>query len=150
MRRLTLAVATSATVLLVSAADGGATSAHGAALKPPVIHETFTPLPCGGTPTNRTTVQQEGCAEQQILRTDITINSLNKAIFAKLPGDATRRRFIAAHRAWLRYRHAYCLSLSDVFQGGSQAPVLDAQCAGRLNGQHIKDLRQFAGDVGAR
>ena len=149
MRRFLLAVATSATVLLVTAAGTGATSAHGAALKPPVIRESFTPLPCGGTPTNRTTVQQEGCAEQQILRTDKTINSLNNAIFAKLRDEPARRRFIAAHNAWLAYRRAYCLSLSDVFQGGSQAPVLDAQCAGRLNGQHIKDLRQFAGDLGA-
>ena len=115
-----------------------------------MIRESFTPLPCGGTPTNRTTVQQEGCAEQQILKTDKTINSLNKAIFANLHTAPARRRFIAAHKTWLAYRGAYCLSLSDVFQGGSQAPVLDAQCAGRLNGQHIKDLRQFAGDFGAR
>jgi Lysozyme inhibitor LprI len=62
---------------------------------------------------------------------------------------AGRPLVIAAHKAWLAYRRAYCLSLSDVFQGGSQAPVLDAQCAGGLNGQHIKDLRQFASDVGA-
>ena len=93
-----------------------------------MIRESFTPLPCGGTPTNRTTVQQEGCAEQQILRTDKTINSLNKAIFAKLRDDPARRRFIAAQQAWLAYRRAYCLSLSDVFQGGSQAPC-STNCA---------------------
>jgi uncharacterized protein YecT (DUF1311 family) len=150
MRRFSLAVAISATVLLVTAAEGGAINAHGTALQPPLIHESFTPLPCGGTPTNRTTVQQEGCAEQQILRTDKTINSLNKVIFARLRDNPARRRFIAAHKVWLAYRRAYCLSLSDVFEGGSQAPVLDAQCTGRLNGQHIKDLGQFASDVGAR
>lgn len=144
-----MAVAISATALFVAAADGGATRAHVAALNPPVVRESFTPLPCGGTPPNRTTVQQEGCAEQQILKTDKAINSLNKAISAKLRDDPARRRFIAGDKAWFAYRGAYCLSVSDVFEGGSQAPVLDAECASRINSQHIKALREFAGDVGA-
>ena len=150
MHRFSLAAAASAMVLLMTAAEGGATRVPAGALKPPVIRESFTPLPCSGTPSNRTTVQQEGCAEQRIVKTDMTIDTLNKAIFAKLGDDLARRRFNAGHRAWLAYRSKYCLSLSDVFEGGSQAPVLDAQCAGRINSQHIKDLRGFAGDVGAR
>jgi hypothetical protein len=35
-------------LLLLAAGTAGATPAHGAKLSPPVIHESFTPLPCAG------------------------------------------------------------------------------------------------------
>ena len=46
-----------------------------AALAVPPIHEPFTPLPCTGKPAQRTTTQQEGCAEQQILKSDKRIDA---------------------------------------------------------------------------
>jgi len=125
------------------AADPGA-----ATLQAPVIREPFTPLPCTGKPSNRNTLQQEGCAEQQILRTDARINTLASSVFGRLPDRAAKIRFIAAQRAWLDYRRADCLSLSDVFEGGSEAPVLDAQCTADRNEQRIKDLRTFLTDLG--
>lgn len=39
-----------------------------------MIHEPFTPLPCVGAPGHRTTLQLEGCAEKQILRSDTQSN----------------------------------------------------------------------------
>ena len=116
-------------------------------LSPPVIHERFTPLPCSGKPANRTTLQMEGCAEHQILRTDATINALAKSIFFLLHNDLAKRRFIAAQRAWLAFRHADCLSVSDLFQGGTEAPVLDAECTVERNADRIKDLRTFRSDL---
>lgn len=136
------------TVALVAGSPaGGATQAHTAKLSPPLIRESFTPLPCTGKPNSRTTVQQEGCAEHQILATDSRINALAKSIFSRLRDALAQRRFIAAARAWLNYRHADCLSLSDVDEGGSQAPVTDAQCTASRNGQRIKDLRKFLGEL---
>jgi uncharacterized protein YecT (DUF1311 family) len=144
--RLLALTAVAAATLIAGSASG--LVSHPAKLSPPVIRESFTPLPCGGKPGSRTTVQQEGCAERQILTTDARINALERSIFTRLRDDAARRRLVAAARAWLAYRRADCLSVSDVFEGGSQAPVTFARCAATRNVQRIKDLRTFLTDLG--
>jgi uncharacterized protein YecT (DUF1311 family) len=148
---LLLALASATVLLTTSAATGAAGSAgraRQAKLAAPVIHESFTPLPCTGTPGHRTTLETEGCAEQQILRSDKRIDALNQTIFGKLFDGAARRRFIAGHNAWLAYRHAYCLSVSDVFEGGTEAGVVDADCTAAVNSQHVKDLKAFLAAFG--
>jgi alpha-tubulin suppressor-like RCC1 family protein/uncharacterized protein YecT (DUF1311 family) len=120
-----------------------------AALPIAPIHEPFTPLPCAGKPAQRTTTEQEGCAEQQILKSDKRIDALDRRILGDLGSTAAKHRFIAAHKAWLAYRRAYCASRSDVAPGGTDAPVVAATCAVALNAQHIKDLRVFADELSA-
>ena len=137
-----------ATALLVSSGSAAATPGHAAKLSPPTIHESFTPLPCTGAPAQRTTLQMEGCAEQHILASDKQIDSLNRSIFGKLFYAAARRRFIAGHNAWLAYRHAYCLSASDVYEGGTEAGVVFADCVASVNSQHVKNLKGFLADFG--
>ena len=78
-------------------------------------------MPCSGSPGKRSTLQEEGCAEQQILHSDKQIDALNQKIFNALHTNSARRDLIAGHRAWLAYRKSYCLSVSDVFQGGTLA-----------------------------
>ncbi len=68
-------------------------------LKPPVIHEKFTPLPCPKTP--KTTVDLEGCAEKAILTTDRAINAKVKTIFGLLRARAARQSFVTSELAWL-------------------------------------------------
>jgi uncharacterized protein YecT (DUF1311 family) len=140
-------LAACATVALTSAAQALASSGHAAKLAPPVIHESFTPMPCSGSPGKRTTLQQEGCAEQQILRSDKRINALNQKIFDALHAGSARRDLIAGHQAWLAYRKSYCLSVSDVFQGGTLAGVVDADCTATVNGQHAANLKVFLKDL---
>lgn len=139
--RMAVAVAGLALVVAVLPAD-----ARAGKLSPPVIHEVFTPLPCSGKTGARDTLQEEGCAEQRILRSDASINVLAKSIFSLLMNDAARARFIAAQRAWLSFRHADCLSRSDLFQGGTLAAVIDAECTAERNLQRIKELRVMQSD----
>ena len=68
----TLAACAAAAILAVPAPASAA-----GALSPPVIKESFTPLSCSGAPKRRSTLQQEGCAERQILKTDTAIDGLN-------------------------------------------------------------------------
>jgi uncharacterized protein YecT (DUF1311 family) len=135
----------------VPASRGLATtdSAQRAKLSAPVIHESFTPLPCTGSPQHRSALQVEGCAEQQTLGTDKRIDALNRTIFNQLADNAARRRFTAGHKAWLSYRDAFCLSRSDLFEGGTEAAVLDATCVASINKQHVVDLKMFASDLTA-
>jgi uncharacterized protein YecT (DUF1311 family) len=144
-----LVTATCATVVLVAVVPAGALSAGTVKLSPPVIHESFTVLPCAGVPKDRSTLEEEGCAEQQILRTDSRIDTLNNTIFANLADDSARRQFIVGHQAWLAYRHAYCLSISDIFEGGTEAGLVDADCVAGINGEHIRDLKEFVRNVGS-
>ncbi len=77
-------------------------------------------------------------------------DSLNRSIFGRLFDAAARRRLIAAHSAWLAYRNAYCcLSESDVFEGGTEAGVVFADCEAGVNSQHVKDLQRFLADFGS-
>jgi uncharacterized protein YecT (DUF1311 family) len=129
-----------ATVGLVTAVLAVAAAVAGAAtLKAPVIKEVFTPLKCVH---DGTTLGMEGCAEQQILKSDKTIDSLNAKIFAKL-STSGKKDFVNGHNAWFKYRTAYCLSESDIYQGGTEAGVVDAQCAANVNTAHVKDLQGF-------
>jgi uncharacterized protein YecT (DUF1311 family) len=123
-----------AVVLAISTATAGASS-----LKPPVVKEVFTTLKCIH---DGTTLGTEGCSEQQILKSDKTIDSLNEKIFAKL-STSGKKDFITGHNAWLKYRAAYCLSESDVYQGGTAAGIIDAQCTANINGVHVKELQDF-------
>jgi uncharacterized protein YecT (DUF1311 family) len=136
-----------AAVAVALALPAGAAAA--AALTIPPIHEPFTPLPCTGKPALRTTTEQEGCAEQQILKSDKRIDVLDRVILGDLGSAAAKRRFIAAHKAWLAYRRAYCSSRSDVAPGGTEAPVVAATCAVAVNVQRIKDLHAFADELSA-
>ena len=145
---LLAAVATaSAAVALATAVSTEAAGAHATRLAPPVIRESFTPLGCSGAPGHRSTLQLEGCAEQQILRSDKQIDALNKNIFGRLRSNSARRDLVTAHTAWLSYRKAYCLSVSDVFQGGTAAGVVAADCTARVDGQHVSNLKTFLKDL---
>jgi uncharacterized protein YecT (DUF1311 family) len=128
-------------------AGGAGPAASAVNLVPVKIHEKFTPLPCSGAPAHRTTLQMEGCAEKQILKTDTQVNVLEAEIFQLFTDNRARSDLNAAQRAWLGYRKADCFSLSDEFEGGTEAAVIDAQCVASRNGQRIKDLRSFKADL---
>ncbi len=134
---------------LVAALPGVAVGAGAGRVTVPTIHETFTVLPCTGAPAQRTTLEQEGCAEHQILAADKQIDSLNREIVARVGDHAAQRRFVAGHQAWLAYRRAFCRSRADVLRGGTESAVLDATCSVDLDKRHIIDLRHFLSDLTA-
>ncbi|HEY5120885.1 MAG TPA: lysozyme inhibitor LprI family protein [Acidimicrobiales bacterium] len=103
---------------------------------PPFVRENFTPLACDGNAT----IGLEGCAERRIVYEDRLINQLRDRVFQSLFDDAARRRFILAENDWFTYRQAACRSESDSNEGGSLAPVDFANCAVRLDQQHITEL----------
>jgi len=121
--------------------ERGKPSTQALELKPPVISERFTKLPCPAKPL--TTIELVGCAEQRILRSDKAINSETRVIFARLGTRAAKNRFVSGERAWLAYRRAVCLSRADVYEGGSLAKLVFANCVAAENLTHVRDLRRF-------
>ena len=104
--------------------------------KAPVLREKFTLLACNVN----TTIGMEGCAEHQIVSLDTKINQLRVEIFTHLYNQSAKRNFVTAEDNWLAYRQTTCVSNSDVYQGGSLAPVEFARCEVRLNQQHLSNL----------
>jgi uncharacterized protein YecT (DUF1311 family) len=116
----------------------------GAALKPPVVHEAFTPLPCPMHPS--ATLELEGCDEQAILKSDRAINADARAIF-NLLAPSERAGFVAGERAWLRYRRLSCAAEASKYAGGTLAGVVDAGCVVSRNRAHVRDLAETLGEL---
>jgi uncharacterized protein YecT (DUF1311 family) len=115
---------------------------------PPVIHEHFTLLPCPRSKAAAsTTIGIEGCQEHAIVRSDAKIDTLAKLILAQLHDLAARRRFVAGERSWLAYRRAFCLSQSDLYEGGTASPIAYGACVVGVNAQHVAALAAFHGDL---
>jgi uncharacterized protein YecT (DUF1311 family) len=109
------------------------------ALKPPVIIETFTRLPC-----NRgTTIGLEGCAEGRLLSADRRLNEQVKLLFDLLPTAQRRRSFVAVQDEWFAYRTADCATFAAIFQGGTIAPVEYTSCEVQDDVSRGTDLHLF-------
>jgi len=132
------------TLVAVTALAHGSSVRLAPSVQAPVIHERFTPLPCSGEPGRRTTQQQLGCAEHAIVRIDGRLDQLAKSLMPRLPDNAARRRFATAAHRWLSYRNADRASVSDVFEGGTEAPVLQAQCLAARDRTRLADLGAFS------
>jgi uncharacterized protein YecT (DUF1311 family) len=108
------------------------------ALQPPVIRERFTPLPC---PKHQvSTLDSEGCYEQQILATDRQIDAEAKRIFRLLRLGGARADFVRGERAWLSYRNASCSAESSKYAGGTEAGVVAAACTAERSRTHLVEL----------
>ena len=108
-------------------------------LAAPVLREKFTLLACNVN----TTIGMEGCAEHQIVSLDTKINQLRVEIFSHLYNQSAKRNFVIAEDNWRTYRKTTCASNSDVYQGGSLAPVEFARCEVHLNQQHLSNLSEL-------
>jgi uncharacterized protein YecT (DUF1311 family) len=103
------------------------------------VHGRSDPLACN----NNTTIGQEGCQERQNLTLISVLNADQRVIFGLLHDDAARRRLNAAQVAWLSYAKADCASQSDVYEGGSEAPVIAGVCLVSQDSARIADLKTF-------
>src|SRR3954454_9057114 len=128
-------------LILASVAALAIPAAAAAAPPPPVIEQGFTLLPCPKNP--QTTLALEGCAEHRIVKSDAIINAKVKRIYGLLKTNNAKTHFVLGERAWLSYRKANCQSRSDVYEGGTLAGVVFANCVADVNDAHVKDLTSF-------
>jgi uncharacterized protein YecT (DUF1311 family) len=108
-------------------------------IKPPVITESFTPLPCH----KDTTIGMEGCEEHQLVAGDKRIDREVGLLFTLLGDNAARRRLIAAETAWFAYRKADSRSQADVYEGGTESVVVAVACAVNDDKARSSDLYSF-------
>ncbi|MGB8179931.1 MAG: lysozyme inhibitor LprI family protein [Acidimicrobiales bacterium] len=113
---------------LASCGSSSPTSTTTTSAATPVITEHFTRLPCNHT----NTLGLEGCAEGQLLSADRRIDAEVKLLFSLIP-TAQRTSLRSAEKVFLTYRKSTCLAYSDVYRGGTFAPVEYALCEVRLD-----------------
>jgi uncharacterized protein YecT (DUF1311 family) len=103
----------------------------------PPIREPFTPLPCPRKQVS--TLDMEGCAERDILKTDVAVEKRERAAFGLLSSDG-KQAFVRAERAWLTYRRATCEAEASRYLGGTIHGVVVASCIARENRTHLAAL----------
>jgi len=108
-------------------------------IKPPVITEAFTLLPCD----QDSTIGMEGCAEHQLVAADKRIDKEVALLFAVLRDNAARRRLVQAQSAWFAYRQADARSHADIYEGGSESGVVSLTCAVNDDKARSTDLYGF-------
>jgi uncharacterized protein YecT (DUF1311 family) len=136
-----MAVGVGARVVFDVTSDAAAASAAKKAppIKPPVITETFTVLPCD----EDSTIGMEGCEEHQLVAADKRIDREVNLLFTILHDNAARRRLIQAQTAWFAYRQADSRSQADIYEGGSESVVAGLACALNDNKARSTDLYGF-------
>jgi uncharacterized protein YecT (DUF1311 family) len=77
------------------------------------------------------------------LTADKRLNADVKLIFDTWQGGAAQRDFVAAQAAWAKYRQADCNSQSDVYQGGSEQPVVFIYCLASDDTARHQELKVF-------
>ena len=123
-----LSVLAAASVALASCGSGSPSSSTATTVATPTITEHFTKLPCN----HKNTLGLEGCAEGQLLSADRRIDSEVKLLFSLIP-KAQRKSLTSSQKVFLTYRKSTCTSFSDVYRGGTFAPVEFALCEVRLD-----------------
>lgn len=113
-------------------------------LSAPVINER---MPRGVCPSSRkqqqTTRYEIICKGNAIRRGNIEINVIARRIFSIMPDREIKEQFVQAERAWIRYRRSSCRVEADIYQGGSEQPVMYEDCVVRRNRTHISELKPF-------
>jgi len=89
-----------------------------------------------------TTVGTEGCSERKVLAADARLDADAKVILSLISRSA-RHNFVTAQTAWLAYRDADCQSQSAVYQGGSERPIVYAECLASDDSARRQDLEGF-------
>jgi uncharacterized protein YecT (DUF1311 family) len=85
----------------------------------------------------------EGCAEAQLLRADKRLNEQVAIVFHRFPTTGQKRDFVTAETSWFNYRGDDCQSFSDIFEGGTIAPVDYAECEVQDDVTRSTDLHLF-------
>ena len=142
--RLVTVVLVAAAVVMVAVVSVGR-AASAVASGPPVIKEPFTVLPCPANPVS--TLDLEGCGEHRVVAADKKVDAAASTVYGRLQDSAARGRFAAAQSAWLRFRTADCLSVSDVAEGGSLAGIDALHCDVKRSAERLKELRSFAAEL---
>jgi uncharacterized protein YecT (DUF1311 family) len=101
------------------------------------------PLPCPTDPkAKQSTIGLERCNENNVYRTNATINRTTSEIGETLSDRRAKALFITSEKKWQEYRRAECESEADLYRGGSAQRAVFAKCLYEINREHIDRLEE--------
>jgi uncharacterized protein YecT (DUF1311 family) len=83
------------------------------------------------------------CAGRDFDAADEKLNVVYAKALAAQFDDATREKFKATERAWIKFRDAQCDHAAATFEGGSMQPQVHLECLTRLTNARVKELQDY-------
>lgn len=96
-----------------------------------------------------TQAQMEACAKKSYAASDAELNKLYHQIEHRLHDDpATKKRLVAAQRAWIAFRDAECALVQT--DDGSDSAMVHSLCLDKLTRARVADFQWYlsCGDQG--
>jgi uncharacterized protein YecT (DUF1311 family) len=81
------------------------------------------------------------CASARARQANVALNSAWRRLLAT--SDPARPAYVAAQRAWIRYRDAECAAEAHLSQGGSMHPMVEAACIADLTEARTQRIRML-------
>jgi uncharacterized protein YecT (DUF1311 family) len=99
------------------------------------------------------TVDVNECAEKEQKLVEVTLNEVYKRVLKGIDIPDTeqekfsvmKKSFIAAQRAWIKFREADCRALYDRHADGTIRTLMYIGCMQTHAEQRIKELKEYAG-----
>jgi uncharacterized protein YecT (DUF1311 family) len=83
------------------------------------------------------------CAAKAFRTSDAELNKSFQQLQRRLSDDATRKRLVAAQRAWLAFRDAECAFSAAGVQGGSAYPMTYGLCLDGLTRKRVEAIKVY-------
>jgi uncharacterized protein YecT (DUF1311 family) len=83
------------------------------------------------------------CADADYKAADTELNMVYRQLEQRLSDADTRRRLVAAQRAWVTFRDSECQFMSSAAQAGSAYPTVVSGCLADLARKRVADLRRL-------
>lgn len=128
------------TITTASLFNGGIPADTIASATPDLVRMQVAQQPNCNNP--QTQSEMNACAGIAYRNADRRLNQLYQQLLPNLSASR-RQQLVTAQQAWIRFRDASCTFERSGFEGGSMAPMVQANCLARVTEQRVKDLQNY-------
>jgi uncharacterized protein YecT (DUF1311 family) len=97
----------------------------------------------------QTQSEMNACAGIAYQNADRRLNQVYQQLLPKL-STSRRQQLVTAQQAWIRFRDTSCTFERSQFEGGTMAPMVQANCLARVTQQRTKELERYLQEISNR
>jgi len=86
------------------------------------------------------------CAAREQKQVEVKLNQVYQRVLKTVTASKVRSQFVAAQRAWVKFREADCKAVYEQHADGTIRTVMYLGCMQNRAETRIKELEMFAGD----
>jgi uncharacterized protein YecT (DUF1311 family) len=76
-------------------------------------------------------------------KADAKMTLLYKKVLKNFTEETSKKLFIEAQRAWIKYKEAHCKVVASGYEGGSMRPMIYSGCLTEVTQQRTKLLEEY-------